>query len=75
MAIVFGPESPTFLAKSDIFIPKCTEGGREGGDPTVWEIFLKNASLSILCMHGSIVRLPYEVPLFKYLVPVIADRQ
>ena len=74
MAIVFGVESPTFLAKSDIFIHKCTEGGR-GGDPTVWEIFLKNASLSILCMHESIVRLPYEVPLFKYLVPVIADRQ
>ena len=28
VAIVFGLENPTFLAKSDIFIPKCTEGGR-----------------------------------------------
>ena len=25
MAIVFGLETPTFLAKSRIFIPKCTE--------------------------------------------------
>ena len=26
MAIVFGLENPTFLVKSHIFIPKCTEG-------------------------------------------------
>ena len=30
MAIVFGLENPIFLAKSDIFIPKCTEGGSTG---------------------------------------------
>ena len=29
MAIVFGLDNPTFMAKSDIFIPKYTEG--EGG--------------------------------------------
>ena len=28
---MFGLENPTFLAKSDIFIPKCTEGGEGGG--------------------------------------------
>ena len=27
VAIVFGLENGSFLAKSDIFIPKCTEGG------------------------------------------------
>ena len=26
VANVFGLENPTFLAKSDIFIPKCTQG-------------------------------------------------
>ena len=30
MAIVFGLENLTFLAKSDIFIPKYTEGGALG---------------------------------------------
>ena len=37
MAIAFGLENPTFLAKSEIPIPKCTEGGR---GPPVWEVFL-----------------------------------
>ena len=27
VAIVFGLKNPTFLANSDIIIPKCTEGG------------------------------------------------
>ena len=27
VAIDFGPENPIFLAKSDIFIPKCTNWG------------------------------------------------
>ena len=36
VAIVFGLESPTLLAQSDIYIPKCTEGG----GPPVYEIFL-----------------------------------
>ena len=31
MAIVFGFENPTFLAKIHIFIPKCTEGGGSTG--------------------------------------------
>ena len=31
VAIVFGLENPPFLAKSDISIPKCTEG--VGGPP------------------------------------------
>ena len=30
MAIVFGLENPTFLAKSDILIPKCAKGGSTG---------------------------------------------
>ena len=40
MDIVFGLENPTFLAKSDILIPKSTEEG--GGGPPIKEIFLKN---------------------------------
>ena len=31
MAIVFGLENLTFLAKCHIFIPKCTEGDGGGG--------------------------------------------
>ena len=31
VAIVFGLESPTLLAQSDIYIPKCTEGGGSAG--------------------------------------------
>ena len=40
MAIVFGLENPTFLVKSDFWIPKCIEGG----GPPVSETFLKNSN-------------------------------
>ena len=45
MAIVFGLENLTFLARSDIFILKCTEGGGKVGVPQVKEIFLKKRIL------------------------------
>ena len=35
MPIVFGVQKPTFLAKSDIFIPQYTEAGGEEGSPPV----------------------------------------
>ena len=43
VAIVFGLENPTFVAKSHIFIPQCTEGGTP-----VEELFLKNTIFLLL---------------------------
>ena len=36
VAIVVGLEKPTLLAQSDIYIPKCTEGGTVGENRNFW---------------------------------------
>ena len=43
MAIVFGLETPKVLAKSDIWIPKCTKGGSP-----VWDFFLNFPNLFLV---------------------------
>ena len=45
MATVFGLKNPTFSAKSDISIPKCTEGGWGGAGI---QIFLENTNILVL---------------------------
>ena len=52
MAIVFGLENTTFLAKSDIFIPKLIKGGGAVGFTDLGKIPKKNFFLDLIAGVG-----------------------